>query len=197
MESPGPILALVGLRCVGKSSVGRRLAELTGRPFVDLDDRTLEGARAAGEEAASVGELLATIGEERFRRHECTALEDLLDEQPDEPPGEGRGDRPRCILATGGGVVETARARERLRRDTLAIWLSAELDLLRERLRADDVWRPSLTGGDPADELADLLKRRAPGYREVSVWRIECGDRGVDELAREIVRRLKDLPSSP
>ena len=37
--TPAPsIVCLVGLRCAGKSTVGRLLAERLGWPFVDLDE---------------------------------------------------------------------------------------------------------------------------------------------------------------
>lgn len=184
MTAPARTVALVGLRCVGKSSVGRRLAELTGREFIDLDDRTVEAARAAGEKVDAAGELLVAVGQERFRRFELSALEATL------------GTAPGCVLATGGGVIETAEARERLRRDAVTIWLRAELPLLQARLRRDGGTRPSLTGEDPTDELAVLLKHRAPRYREVSMWRIDCGDRSANEVARDLAARLENLATS-
>ena len=60
-------LALLGLRCSGKSTVGRLLAADLGRPFVDLDEETLRCGRYAGWRASSVGELLTLAGQARFR----------------------------------------------------------------------------------------------------------------------------------
>lgn len=173
-------IALVGLRCSGKTSVGRRLAAALDRLFVDLDDVTFATGRREELNVASVGELLARVGEESFRRIEAEALDDVLDKLPP------------CVLATGGGVVETPRARARLANKALTIWLVADLEELGRRLRADPASRPSLTGADPADELAVLLKRRAPMYREVSMWRIDCGERGVEEITEEIRSRLEE-----
>ncbi len=171
-EKTRPV-ALVGLRCSGKTSVGRRLAELRGWPFVDLDDRT-----AARGGATSAGELFAAVGVEAFRRLEAEALDEVLD-----------GGVP-CILATGGGVVETARCRARLAAETTVVWLTADPVVLGRRLRADPTLRPSLTGADPADELAALLQRRAPLFREVATWELASGERDVEEIAADLHVRL-------
>ena len=176
----GRTIALVGLRCSGKTSVGRRLAAALDRLFVDLDDVTFAWGRLEVPKVASVGELLARVGEETFRRIEAEALDDVLDKLPP------------CVLATGGGVVETPRARARLASEAVPIWRVAAPEELGRRLRADPASRPSLTGDDPADELAVLLKRRAPMYREVSLWRIDCGARGIEEIAEEIHTRLEE-----
>ena len=94
MASPRTI-ALVGMRCAGKTSVGRALAERLGLAFLDLDEELLRDARQAGLAAASAGELLAQLGELRFRRWEAKALRRIL-----EPCQE-------LVLATGGGTVVT------------------------------------------------------------------------------------------
>ena len=55
-------IALLGLRCSGKSTVGRKLADELGLPFVDLDDETLRAGRYAGWHVGTVGELLERAG---------------------------------------------------------------------------------------------------------------------------------------
>ena len=82
----GRTVALVGLMGAGKSTVGRRLANKLGRPFVDSDD---EIEKAAG---LSVADIFALHGEEEFRRVEHKVLTRLLSEPPQ-------------ILATGGGAM--------------------------------------------------------------------------------------------
>ena len=68
-------VVLVGLRCAGKSSVGRRLAAELGLPFVDLDDElaAMEGSgRAAGELLAEDGRSAVGTAHARSRRNEAT-----------------------------------------------------------------------------------------------------------------------------
>jgi len=65
-------IALIGLRGAGKSTLGTKLAEQMGIPFVELD-REVE--REAG---AALGEVFALYGQEAFRRFERRALERVL-----------------------------------------------------------------------------------------------------------------------
>ena len=162
-------LALVGLRAVGKTSVGRRLAERLGRPFPDLDEATLQVARLSGEPCSSVAELFSA-GEARFREHEAHALRRILE------PGV------RCVLATGGGVVERPDNRAWLGRAAQVVWLRAPLELLAERIERDG-GRPALLGGDAAAELPVIAARRAPLYASVAQRRLDLDPAwSVDEV---------------
>jgi shikimate kinase len=168
------VVALVGLRCSGKSSVGRELARLLERPFVDLDD---EVAFLAGTDTA--GAVIEELGLGAFRRLEARALERLLTAGE---PG---------VLATGGGVVEQALNRQWLAQHTRCVWLRADPALLRARLKADPTPRPSLTGADPADELEGLSKRRAPLYAEVAELTVDVGEAPPRALAQRIAALLR------
>lgn len=65
-------IALVGLRGAGKSTLGRKLAESLGVPFVELDK---EVEKEAG---AKLGEVFAMYGQEAYRRFERRALDRVL-----------------------------------------------------------------------------------------------------------------------
>ena len=68
-----PVLALLGLRCVGKSTLGAALAERMGARFVDLDE-----VLATREGQPDAGSLLREVGEPRFREAEREALLEVL-----------------------------------------------------------------------------------------------------------------------
>ena len=78
-------IALVGLMGVGKSSVGRRLANALDLPFRDAD---AEVEAAAGR---SISDIFADLGEAAFREGERRVIARLLDQPPH-------------VLATGGGA---------------------------------------------------------------------------------------------
>ncbi len=173
MEIEAAIVCLVGLRCSGKTTVGRLLAQRLRWPFTDADQALVDAcSERDGPRAEGAGELLIALGEEEFRRREAHVLEELLD-----------AGAPR-VIATGGGCIERAATRERLRR-VRTLWLDAPVDVLATRLRGDDTLRPSLTGGDPAEELASIAVRRAPLYREVAEATCDA-TRPPEELAGEI-----------
>ncbi|MEM9382913.1 MAG: shikimate kinase, partial [Planctomycetota bacterium] len=170
-------VALVGLRCSGKTTVGRALAAASGARFVDLDD---EVARGAG--VPHVATLIERDGLDDFRRREERALREHL---------EGAAGGGPLVLSTGGGAVESAGSRALLRERARCVWLRAPLDLLRAR-RAADVAnpRPVLAGDSDEDEFTVLDRRRAPLYREVSRLILDVETGAPDDLAAAVERAL-------
>lgn len=161
------VLALVGLRCSGKTTVGRALAERSGAAFVDLDEQV---AFQAG--LGSAGEVIEALGLERFREMEAAALARVLEAAED-----------RTVLATGGGAVERASSAERLRQDAFVVWLRAPLAVLRQRMGDDSASaRPRITPGDE-DEFISLERRRAPVYEAVADEVLDVADRAPGDLA--------------
>jgi shikimate kinase len=173
-------LALIGLRCSGKSALAREVARELGARCVDLDEELLGVAHAAGIGVgiSAAGELLAALGESRFRDLESEALERALSA---EPP---------IVLATGGGVVERARNRELLAARALCVYLHADLETLRARLRADRTARPALGGGDAADELEELARRREPWYAGLAQMELDTCSSLPPVLAARLLAAL-------
>ncbi len=133
----------------GKTSVGRLLAERTGRALVDTDDlvETVTGR--------TITALFSSEGEDAFRRFELESLRRALART--EP----------AVVATGGGVVTTPEARRALALDSIVVWLDADPATLTHRLEADGA-RPLLVGRDTREVIDELHERRAPLYREVA-----------------------------
>jgi len=174
-----PVL-LVGMRGAGKTSVGRRAAELLGVRFVDLDEEVLELARHAGRPAAaSAGELLARDGERAFRELEAAGLRRLLEPQLS------------LVLAAGGGAVEREDARSWMRRSATSVWLRATPAVLAQRLRKDPTFRPALLGDDPVRELGELLERRAPLYASVADHELDTDTLDVEAAALALVALVR------
>ena len=173
--SPRRIVAFVGLRCAGKSSLARSWAARVGVPAFDLDELLL----AEGDESIdSAGELLSALGKVEFRARESRALTRFLDEQSGA-----------AALATGGGAVLLPENRSALGEVCLVVWLDAPAAVLAARLRADDTSRPSLTGLEPAAELARLATEREALYRAVADLRLDAS-LPPKELERELTRHL-------
>ncbi len=142
---PGPIL-LIGPRGSGKSTLGRALAASLGWVFADAD-RLLEERTGR-----SIGHWLPA-DEAGFRAAEAALLEELV-----QPAAR--------VVALGGGVVESAPARELLCRQKHVVALTAAPSLLVRRQRESA--RPALTGLPLEDEVAAILERRGRWYEEAS-----------------------------
>lgn len=148
---PVRLLALVGLRAAGKSTLGRALASQLGWRFVDADTALAERV------GAPAGRYLATAGEPAFRAAEVAMLAPLL------------ATAARTVLATGGGAVLDAGLRSLLRQpDVWTVWLDAPPALLAARAAAAGADRPPLTDLPPEREFAALAERRRPLYAEVA-----------------------------
>jgi shikimate kinase len=164
-------LVLVGYRGTGKSTVGRLLAERSGRPFVDVDDEI--EARAG----RSIRRIFEESGEPAFRDWEERVIRDLS------------GTRPGAVLATGGGAILREINRRALRGFGLVIWLKAGPEALARRLEADArtrSTRPSLTSGGVLDEIASVLAARTPIYQAVAHASFDTEGTPADEVADQI-----------
>ena len=162
-------IALVGLMGVGKSSVGRRLANALELPFRDAD---AEIEAAAGR---SIPDIFADLGEPAFREGERRVIARLLDE-------------PAHVLATGGGAFMNPETRALIKSRAVSVWLKADLEILARRVGRKDS-RPLLKGKDPLAVLRDQAELRYPAYAEADVI-VETGDAAHHVTVDQVIRAL-------
>lgn len=164
-------IALIGLRGAGKSTVGPRLADELGRPFVELD--------ALVEEEAGLGldEIFALHGESYYRRLERDVLSRFL---ADEDP---------AVLATGGSLVNDSATYHLLKTKTITVWLKAEPAQHLGRVAAQGDRRPMAGRADPLAELRALLKEREPLYRQAELV-VDTSASSPDDVTAEILRQI-------
>ncbi|MFN3513174.1 MAG: shikimate kinase [Phenylobacterium sp.] len=164
-------IALVGLMGVGKSSVGRRLANALGLPFRDAD---AEVEAAAGR---SIPDIFADLGEPAFREGERRVIARLLEDPPH-------------VLATGGGAFMNAETRKLIKDKALSVWLKTDLEVLARRVSRKDT-RPLLVGKDPMAVLQEQAAARYPAYGEADVT-VETGDVAHHVTVDQVIRALSD-----
>jgi shikimate kinase len=168
-------LVLIGYRATGKTSVGAWLAQILGRPFVDLDQVLVQ------EAGKSIAEIVAQGGWEDFRRREKELVARY-------GPAQG------LVLATGGGVVLDFENVQTLRQNGLVIWLTAGPGTIQARLAADQPQkesRPSLTGDDTIQEVAEVLKSRQHLYLAAAQMVIDTANMSVTQVVEQILARLQ------
>ena len=146
-DAPPPgVIALLGLRGAGKTTVGRRLAKRRGVPFVELDRRIEQAAEL------SLGELFSLHGEDYYRRLEREVLQEVLNEgQP-------------MVMATGGGLVASPETFEMLRRSAVTVWLRAAPEDHWNRVVRQGDRRPMADHPQAMADLRTLLAAREPLY---------------------------------
>ncbi len=166
---PDRTIALIGLMGVGKSSIGRRLAQALGMPFRDAD---AEIEAAAGQ---SIAQIFDTLGEEAFRDGERRVIARLLAEPPH-------------VLATGGGAFMNPQTRELIAQRAISVWLKADLELLARRV-GRRTHRPLVNGRDPREVLESQARDRYPFLAEAELI-VETGDQPHHVAVASILEAL-------
>jgi shikimate kinase len=175
-SSPRRTIVLVGLMGAGKSSIGRRLAQRLGLPFVDADK---EIEAAAG---CSIEEIFERLGEAAFRDGERRVILRLLDD-------------PVHVLSTGGGAFMDPAIRARVKEVAVSVWLRADLDLLVRRVSRRNN-RPLLKQGDPRDILARLIDQRHPMYAQADIC-VDSAEGPPDQMVQKVIDELQRFAAAP
>jgi XRE family transcriptional regulator, aerobic/anaerobic benzoate catabolism transcriptional regulator len=165
------VLALLGLRGAGKTTIGKRLARRLRRGFVELDRRIEQAADM------SLSELFSVYGEAYYRRLERETLADVLAQN-----------RP-MVLATGGGIVASPDTYALLKQAAVTIWLRASAEDHWNRVIRQGDRRPMADHPQAMADLRALLAARQPLYATAD-HRIETSGRSVDEIVDEISRAV-------
>ena len=171
-EADLPVIALLGLRGAGKTTIGRRLAGRLRVPFVELDRRIEEAA------GLSLHEIFALHGESYYRRLEREALARIL--------SEGRP----LVLATGGGLVTSPEAWALLRRRALTVWLRAQPEDHWNRVLQQGDRRPLEAHPQAMAELRRVLAAREALYAQAdhTVNTSRLGIKGAVRAVRKVLR---------
>lgn len=158
-------VVLIGMPSAGKTTVGKRIAKCTGRPFYDTDE---ELAKELGQ---PVAEYLSVNGEEAFREKESEVIRRLSGETG-------------CVIATGGGAVLRERNVTELKKNGVILFLDRDRTKLMPT--AD---RP--LSSDP-EKLRKLFETRYPIYRKVADRILEANGT-VEQVAQAICEGLETL----
>ncbi len=164
------VMALLGLRGAGKSTIGERAARELAVPFVELDALV---AREAGMTLSTIFEL---HGEAYYRRAERETLRRFLEAKP------------RAILATGGSLVGDNDTFALLRENATTVWLKADAKDHWDRVVAQGDGRPMKDRPAAMTELKNLLRARKTLY-SLADHVIDTSGVTLDEA----VERLVDL----
>lgn len=167
---------LVGPMGAGKTTIGRRLAELRLLHFVDSDHEI------ESRTGVDIPYIFEKEGEAGFRRREKQVIADLVLQQD-------------IVLSTGGGAVLDADNRRALAAHGFVVYLHASVEQqLARTARADN--RPLLqNAADRRAVLSQLLSVRDPLYREIADLVLPTDGRSAKGLVHEIVQQLDRMPT--
>jgi XRE family aerobic/anaerobic benzoate catabolism transcriptional regulator len=159
-------IALIGLRGAGKSTLGQRLAEHLGCPFIELD-RLVER-----EYGASIPDLIEIAGLSTFRRHERTCLERVI-----------KGHET-AVIAAAGGIVSNADTYALLLRRTHTVWVKARPEEHMRRVMAQGDFRPMAQNREAMADLVAILEARRADYARAEAELDTSGDTVAESFAK-------------
>ncbi len=169
-------IVLIGYRCVGKSSVGKKLASCLHRKFVDTDDLLQERQQAA------ISEIVDSFGWEHFRKMEKEIIEEIAKEDD-------------LIIAVGGGAVLDPENVMALKKNGMIVWLKANRQVLHKRMVQDPrtvFQRPPLTGKKALEELEEVMASRAPFYEKAMEAQLDTSAMAVEAVAEFVLSMLQE-----
>ena len=166
-------IALIGFMGVGKTVVGRALAEKLNRKFIELD---LLIEQKAGK---SIPEIFEQDGEIAFRELEIEVTKDTSKEE-------------NTVIACGGGVILNQINIDRLRQKSKIVYLMASPGIIRQRTLTDGGERPLLKVANPALTIRELLRLRKPFYERAADVKIDTSKLNVDAVVEQIIEKIKE-----
>ena len=131
-------IVLCGMPSSGKTTVGKEIAKVFGKKFIDTDDVVVE------KKKESISDIFEKYGEGEFRKEERLAIEELSKENG-------------LVIATGGGAVLDEKNVRALRRNGVILFLDRSLENL--VATAD---RPL---SSDTEKLKNLFKKRYDVYK--------------------------------
>lgn len=151
-------IVLVGMPSCGKTTIGRLVAEKTGKAFVDLDEEIEK------REGRTVPEIFGESGEAYFREVESAVAREVL----------SRGGQ---VVATGGGTPIAEKNRYEIRKNGFVVYLTRPLD----RLETDG--RPV----SESEGVERIFSERDGIYKSVSDAVVK-NETSAEKAAEEIVK---------
>jgi XRE family aerobic/anaerobic benzoate catabolism transcriptional regulator len=162
-------ITLVGLRGAGKSTLGRKLAEHLGVPFLELN-RVIEQ-----NYGASAAMLIELSGLATFRKYEHECLQRVIAEHD------------AVVIATAGGIVSNPETYELLLRRTHAIWIKARPEEHMARVIAQGDFRPMAHNREAMGDLVAILEARSADYARAESA-LDTSGASVEKSVADLVR---------
>jgi XRE family aerobic/anaerobic benzoate catabolism transcriptional regulator len=170
----GRRVALIGLRGAGQSTLGARVADALGMPFVEL---SREVERVAG---CSIREIHDLYGSSAYHRYERRALEETLREHAE------------AVIATPGGIVAEPATFNALLGQCTTVWLQASPEEHMARVTAQGDTRPMAQSREAMSDLRRILAGRSPFYAKADA-RFDTSGKSEDESFAGLLALVEDL----
>ncbi len=169
-------VALIGFMAAGKTAVGKILAEKLNKKFIEMDSLIEQKA------GKSIPEIFQQDGEIAFRELEIEITREISNQK-------------NLVIACGGGVVLNKINIDRLRNDSIIVYLTVSPRAILKRVSNEEGKRPLLEVDNPTLTIRELLKFRKPFYDRAADIKINTSKPGINSVAEQIIKKLNENES--
>ncbi len=162
-------IVLTGFMGVGKSTVGKILAQKTGKEFIDTDEEIEKIYKL------SIPDIFEKLGEEKFREFETEVIKNVSQKDG-------------CVISCGGGVAKSEINMNFLKQNGKVVNLCASADKIIENI-GNDVNRP-LIFGKSKQEIINLMEEREKFYKNCHI-RIDVTNLSAKDAADRVINELE------
>jgi 3-phosphoshikimate 1-carboxyvinyltransferase len=172
-------LVLTGMRCSGKTHLGKKIARLLKRRFIDLDTEIGRHANMR------IYDIVKRYGWPYFRKLEQKMCSDFG--RLRRPSSDTSFSSKPLVISAGGGVILNKKNMKNLKKNGVNIFVFADPSKIVERIKKESKNRPTLTGKGSVDEIHDIWEERRNLYLKYAdiVWDNTSGEI-VDKKLEEI-----------
>lgn len=159
-------IVLIGMPSSGKSTIGKPLSKELGMEFIDTDALIFESEKRA------LKDIVNEDGLQKFLEIQEKIILEI--------------DAKNHVISTGGSVIYNGKAMEHLRKDGFVVFLDVKLDEINNRLESGRRFARNSN-----QSFEDLYKERLPLYQKYANITIDCANKDVDMLVKEIKEQYK------
>ena len=170
-------IAIIGFKCSGKSTVGKKLALKLEKQFVDLDEIIENLHEESKHENLSFREIYKKYGKDYFRSMESKAVRSACKIK-------------NCVLSLGGGTVAYGKNGNLIENHFTVVYLKESVDNLLKRIKNTGV--PAFLERDRLeDSMKEKLNGRRPIYKKYADFELDRSDLSIDETVSKIIEIVK------
>ncbi len=166
-------IALIGFMGTGKTVAGKALAEKLGKEFFELDPLI---EKKAGK---TIPAIFNEDGEIAFLEFEIEVIKEVSKER-------------NAVIACGGGVVLNKINIDRLKKESVIVYLTASPRVILRRTSRDSEERPLLVIANPALTIRELLRFRRPFYERAADTTVNTSRLNIDSVVTKIIAGIKE-----
>lgn len=165
-------IILIGFMGVGKGRTARELASITGRYAVDTDDLIESLCKT------KIRKIFASQGEAAFRKIEQQTADWLMNNVKS------------TIVSTGGGFFMV----DNLGKLGRVVYLHSSVEGIISAINNHPKGEQKIKKRPLLQDLSEarlLYQRRLPLYRKAADFEIDVEDKKIEEVAKEILKKIK------